>query len=173
MVIIIIDIQNMIGQTVNSIGRVADMCWLNMGDLVETETIMGKRTAGEFALHLQCPWRITLGKNIIICSSDIYLPTSDQDSDAWDFDWSNFQWDIQGNNLFDEKAAQMFPNNSHISICHVNMNQYGDLTLLFTNKMRLECFVNDSTHTESWRFFKLGDSNEKHLVWMGTGMELQ
>lgn len=40
-------------------GRAATMLWLQLGDRIHTPTSRDpERITGDFALHLQCPWRM-------------------------------------------------------------------------------------------------------------------
>ena len=48
---------------------------------------------------------------------------------------------------------------------------YGDLRIIFSNMLMLECFINVSANQECWRFFKHGE--KKHWVVYGNGKEFQ
>lgn len=159
-------IEILVGQKVNSIGRTAAMCWISFGNIVEIEGHKGKRKVGKFALHLQCPWRIIDGANILLSSTDMFEPCSDYKEDG------DFDWDIQGNNLFDEKARIMFTEDKNIRVQEVKFSGYYDLTIIFSNQLILECFVDRSLKEECWRFFQPG-SDKVHLIITGQGIEFE
>lgn len=50
--------EDLIGKNVYGIGRAAAMCWIHFGRPVEIDLRGRKRVLGEFALDLDCPWRI-------------------------------------------------------------------------------------------------------------------
>ena len=81
-----------------------------------------------------------------------------------------FEWDVQGNNLFDEKAPIWLEKESILYIEEYKLNRWGDLLLVLSNRDCIEIFVDSSDYTESWRFFKC-HSNEEHLVVTGLGFE--
>lgn len=103
--------ENLIGKNVRKIGRAAAMCWIHFGRPVEIESRGRKRIVGEFALDLDCPWRIRNSSGgIELGSADMFVPASGHALDE------DFDWDIQGNNLFDEKAKLLFPEGSQIVV---------------------------------------------------------
>ena len=50
-------------------------------------------TIGEYALHVQCPWRIEGPQGIVTGRSDLWEPT---EADA-DFDWDSWDYEKDGN----------------------------------------------------------------------------
>ena len=42
-----------------------------------------ERTVGDFALHVQCAWRIAGPNGIVAASRDRYVPAGDPDGDPW------------------------------------------------------------------------------------------
>lgn len=91
--------EELVGKSVCKIGRATAMCWIHFGRPVEIELLGRKRILGEFALDLDCPWRIRNSSGgIDLGSADMFVPASRHVLDV------DFNWDVQGNNLFDEKA---------------------------------------------------------------------
>lgn len=156
------------GEKISYIGRASNMMWIGIGDIAEIMNRKGKLIErSKFALHVQCSWKIVNSqkKEIIVASSDFYFPQSTIDDK--DFYVENFEWDIQGKNLFDKKAKEWFDTRSPINIDSYNINEFGDLQITFSNDERLEIFVDSSDNTEAWRLFSILD--EKHLVFTGQG----
>ena len=157
--------EELVGKSVCKIGRAAAMCWIHFGRPVEIELRGRKRILGEFALDLDCPWRIRNScGGIELGSADMFVPASRHVLDE------DFNWDVQGNNLFDEKAKLLFPEGSQITVTAVGLSGNCDLTITFSNGLCLESFVNASSQEECWRLFmpglELGD-----LVVTGVGIE--
>ena len=101
------------GKKLRDIGRAANIIWLNFIDLAIEKEYEGKDIlSGSLCLHVQCPCRMIdkEDRKIIFASSDIYVPNSS-------IEWSdNFEWDIQGNNLFDEKSKKWLASSGKIFI---------------------------------------------------------
>lgn len=148
-----------------NIGRASNMLWLGFGVLIRTVDYKGNDILkSSISLHVQSTWRvINRGKKLIqFASSDIYTPNSN-------LEWSNdFDWDIQGINLFDEKSKKWFSNNQDVFVKEYRVNDGGDLQLLFSNEDVLEIFINVSDDSECWRLFEYNSSRE-HLVVTGQG----
>ncbi len=69
--------EELVGKSVCKIGRAAAMCWIHFGRPVEIELRGRKRILGEFALDLDCPWRIRNSSvGIELGSADIFAPAS-------------------------------------------------------------------------------------------------
>lgn len=55
----------LVGLPLESAGRAANIVWFGFGDLLTIKNRKGtERKVAEFALHVQCSWRITKEKNI-------------------------------------------------------------------------------------------------------------
>ena len=48
---------------------------------------------------------------------------------------NNFKWDVQGNNLFDEKSKLWLNDNSPIFVKEYKLNKFGDLKIIFQIKI--------------------------------------
>lgn len=133
-----------------SMGRASSLGW-----------ILFVKNGEEYALHLQTGFRIVLDEKIIIASSDIFQP-SDRIKSNDGFDYETFEWDIQGNNRYDERVKQFFEKYSrNLKVNAVSVNQVGDLLIQLSGKIRIEVFI-DMSEEECWRFFKRHSGH--HLV---------
>ena len=151
------------GVKLNAIGRAAAMCWISFGDLIEIESRSGLRKVGQYALDVDCPWRIRCNSKILLASSDMFEPASTHQSDE------TFEWDILGNNLFDERAAMLCSKEPIITVRSIELSPTYDLKITFSNNYILEVFVCGSTDTEQWRLFEPGKSGGDLIV---TGCDL-
>lgn len=121
-----------------------------------------------YALHVQCQWRIVNNekKEILLAASDMYSPRKDTDFQE------DFDWELQGNNLFDEKSQGWLKGTVPIVINKYKINQWGDLALFFSNHDKLQTFNVSSDNSECWRLFR-PNSEEQHLVVCGSEIELE
>ena len=148
------------GEPLSGIGRGANMLWMGFGKDVKTTNLKGEeRLVSEYALHIQCAWRLLYRKRIFTGNGDFYELTETNDTG---------DWDTKGGNLFDLKAVEL---NSVLSqkcftIQKIMMRNTGDLKICLSNGLRLEVFPNDSLYEEYWRFFcyKPELANRGHLV---------
>lgn len=155
-----------IDKPVISISRACNMMCLGFGNWISTMDYKGNKDINcSIYLHVQSSWRVANREEKVIhfASIDIYTPNSS-------LEWSNeFDWDIQGANLFDEKSKEWFKNNQDIYVKEYRINRWGDLILLFSNKDSLEIFVNASDNSECWRLFEYESTND-HFVVTGQGV---
>lgn len=121
-------LDRIIGEPVSCIGRVTNMVWIGIGKNVMTVNRKGRETEKtEYALHIQSAWRIINKKKeeIVMTSSDMYSPRTGMGYSE------NFDWEPQGNNLFDEKSQNWQKREIPIYIKKYKINRWGDLTLFF------------------------------------------
>ncbi len=145
-----------IGKKVGGIGRASNMMWIWI-DVEEGNPL---------SFDIQTDWRIINNKGKVeVGSYDIYLPNTK----VKDFD--TFEWDVQGQNLFDEKSQKWLKKNSEIRIKEYDVNELGDLKLFFDNGDRLEVISNCSGESEIWRAL-VKCIDREHLVFNGLGLEM-
>lgn len=158
-------LDQLLEKSICHIGRTSNMLWLEVGEILK-ETDMGQmRRKGTIALCVQCSWRVlNKEKNMILfASSDFYSPNSKIGREK------DFDWDTQGNNLFDEKSKIWLSKNGNVFVNEYKTNRWGDLFITFSNGDCLEIMIDVSDYTECWRILKRG-SNEEHLVATGLGV---
>ena len=162
-------LDNLVMQPVRVIGRASNMLWIGFGEKVKLLDDKGKeKEVSTYALHIQCRWRIVNKerREILLAASDFYSPKEDID------DYSNFDWELQGNNLFDEKSLEWLIRESPIYVKEYEINMWGDLFLIFTNNDKLEVFITSTGDTEGWRIFECG-KEKPHMVARGLGVSFE
>ncbi|MBE6870646.1 MAG: hypothetical protein E7491_01695 [Ruminococcaceae bacterium] len=166
------DLIDIIGKPLTWIGRAIDMGTIGFGEKHETIDYKGQKVMkAEYALHLQTPWRIVDEKTseIIVASYDMYVPRSDSEYTEYS---EEFDWDIQGNNLYDEICEKL--RKEEVYVEKVFLSKQNDIKIWFSNQTVLETFTNHSDNKgETWRFFKICDEDERipHMVAYGTVIE--
>jgi hypothetical protein len=137
---------------------------------------------GEWALHIQCPWRIERGDAIYTGRSDLFNPENGRYDDAYraalDGDGC---FDYESGNLRDRKifalfdgvaetsAGQALPDGRRITVEAVDADRFGGASIVLSDGLRLVIFP-DASMGEAWRFFSLADAGE-HFVIEDGGMQ--
>ncbi len=151
--------------------RAANMLCAGFGKDVQRVDFTGKnRIVSEFALHVQCAWRLTFKNQILIAYGDFYIPREG-------LDYTDFVWDVQGNNRFDEKAKMLSSNFSLNPVCvtSITADEIGGVNIYFNNGYALEIFPHDSLGDEYWRFIRFnsddGIKSEHFVMPIPTGLQ--
>jgi len=156
----------LVGLPLWAIGRAADLVWFEFGS---QRTVKGRngveKTVGDYALHVQCPWRIIVRDRIVIGRGDIFCTPQESDEPTpSDFDW-------QKGNRFDRIAPYFLQNESRsLMVQAVGAGEAGLITISLEGHHKLEVFPHDSEMGEHWRFFK-PNMEESHWVFSGTGLQ--
>ena len=147
-----------------SIGETVNMLRIGIGDEIEVTDRNGKLIKiGTFAVHIQCPWRVVnkLKNKVVLSSYDI--DASKELTDTIDNDLTT--------NSFQKRCNDWLDNDEKI-ITDYSFNSLGDLKLILCNGEVIEIYVDTCEDYECWRAFET-NSNEKHFVVSGTGIEFE
>jgi hypothetical protein len=148
--------------------RAANMECLKFGHLLETNNAGQQIEIGEFALHLQCPWRFTNNTKILVGSFDLYEPADENAEYDEDFDW-----DKSNVNLRDVKLQQLIET-QNLSVISIIADNFGGFDLTFNNNIKLSVFPADSKiseYSELWRLLNNKSTNKEHFVISGHGIQ--
>jgi hypothetical protein len=151
-------------------GRASDLFWLGFGEIVQIIRRGRTEETAEYTLHIQCSWRITLYNKIVVASRDIYAPNPE-----WDDLNDVFDWDIQGNNKFDERIKSFSKYSGQLMVERIEADDVGGIEVFLSNGYKLEAFPDssgddDGDDSEHWRFFNRKE-NSPHFVVSGKGIE--
>ena len=155
--------QKIINKKVNLLGRAAAMLWLGFGEIIDTVDYKGQPVKkSEYAIHIQCSWRIKNKQNRnIIAFYDMFEPNSS-------IEWSeDFDWDIQGNNLYDVKAKKWSTEHDRYVVDY-EISPNLDLLIIFSDGNILEAFIDTSSKKECWRLFEY--TKDGHVVASGVDL---
>ncbi len=155
----------LVGPPLWALGRAADLAWFEFGNHRTVATHSGKeKQVGDYALHIQCSWRITRGDKIVTGRGDIFCTPEESDEPLpSDFDW-------QKGNRFDRIVGVIFDHDSReFTVQSIQAGEAGNLAIMLEDGYKLEVFPHDSESGEHWRFFK-PCSEEPHLVFSGIGL---
>jgi len=153
-------LQPLIGLPMWSGGRAANLVWLQFGTKRTVVDRSGENEVGDFALHLQCFWRIRDSKTIFVAASDRFYPRGDPFEEAEDFDWTE-----PNMNRCDEKLEELFHGRraSYLVVQSIQTDKYGGFSLSFRASLKLEVYLDDTVDSEKWRIFR-PRSEDKHFV---------
>jgi hypothetical protein len=157
------------GQVLWNAGRTTNLEWFHFGQRREVQGRFGEvKLVGEYALHVQCAWRITHKNIIVVASGDRFFPSGDPFQDIQDF-----EWDRPGSNRCDEKVALLFSGETpgKFIVEAVKSDLVGGLTLVLTGDYTLDVFPDTSVDGEYWRFFQPYTSHP-HLIMTSKGVEI-
>jgi hypothetical protein len=125
----------------------------------------GKGTVGDFALHVQCPWRLVTNDRILTGSADYCEPAVEGEEVNLDDHRSG---NLQRKRLrevfgaYDAKTRSLINETNVLIVTSVHSDRFGGLDLELSGGFRLQVFPNGS-HGEDWRFFSPGN-DEDHFV---------
>ena len=159
-------LQVLIGMPLSAIGRACTLEWFIFGTPREiTDHSQQTKIVEEYALHIQCSWRITDSKSVVVGSQDRYIPSGDPDQEVDDF-----EWDVKGANRCDERVAQLLNNEKSLIVTEIEVGSVGSFRLTLNDEYVLEVFPNNSLDDEYWRLFE-SDAESEHFVVTGIGVE--
>jgi hypothetical protein len=119
------------------------------------------KDVGEWALHLQCNWRIVAGDRVTVGSVDLQYPAdyTGEESIPDDFDWE------RDPNRRDSRLNELFMDGSReFTVRNVAIGYGGACAIDFEAGMRLEVVPMDSMAHEHWRLFATGGSGPEIVV---------
>ena len=166
--VIISELGKLVGLKLQDTGRASNLFWLGFGDIIQIVRRGKNQESAEYALHIQCSWRITLNNKIVIASRDFYSPSSE-----WDGDIEDFDWDIHGNNRFDERIKTFLKAKGRLIVEQIESDEIGGLKVILSDGYKLEVFPGsseDDEQSEHWRFFSRKENNP-HFIVTGKGIE--
>lgn len=118
------------------------------------------RIVGEWALHVQCHWRIVQMHRVVVGSQDINYPADHSYGDEVpeEFDWN------RDRSRLDRLIGDLFARNRKgYRVRAVEAGAASGLRIALEESMSLELFPGNSLPAENWRLFK-PDAHEPHFV---------
>lgn len=146
--------------------RAADLAAFTFGERWTVADRNGKmREVGEFALHVQCAWRLAQNDRTLAGSAEACHPPAVQDTGRI----GNFDWNA-GATRQDELLPGI-PNHGkrEFAVETVAVGDGGSLHFSLSEDLWLVVEPDGSSSGEHWRFF--GYNTGPHLVMTGRGLE--
>lgn len=127
---------------------------------------LGKGTVGDFALHVQCPWRLVTNDRILTGSADYYEPADEAEEVNLDDHRSG---NLQRKRLrevfatYDETTRSLLNETNALIVTAVYADRFGGLDLELSGGFRLQVFPSGS-RGENWRFFSPGTDDDHFVI---------
>ncbi|AYE53337.1 hypothetical protein OEA_26940 (plasmid) [Priestia megaterium NCT-2] len=164
-----LQLESLVGSKLTNIGRASNLFWLELGERLSVVRRGRTIELSKYALNIQCSWRITRGNKIVVASRDFYSLSSD-----WNEIKEDFDWDVQGNNKFDEKVEYLVKSiKEPLTVEKIDSDEIGGLKVFLSKDFTLNVFPDsseDDEYSEFWRFFTRG-KDSFHFVVTGNGIE--
>lgn len=160
--------------------RAADMRVLHFGQITtgEKRTPQGSTrqvSQGEFALHIQCPWRIESLDGIVTGRTDLFEPAeadAEVDWDTWDYEKEENLQDCQIGKLlggYDNETRSFVNQTERFVVEEVLADQFGGIIIALSGNYRVVLFSSGS-RGEDWRLFQ-PNNLDSHFVICGGQVE--
>jgi hypothetical protein len=156
-------INNLVGLPLSVVRHAVDMLNLQFGEI----TREAGESWGQYALHIQAPWRLVKNSQILVGRSDRWNPTEEiSDWDAWyefphpnreDSFWEKFMGGI------DPVTNSFEGSRPSVIVESVVEHSTGDLSLRFSDSSTLEVF-GCGTNNEFWRLLEPGRETNHYVV---------
>ena len=141
-------------------GRTAvSLLWLHFGGIHDVVDRSGPKTVGDYALHIDCPWRIVQRDVVVVGALDRFYPGDGHDDD--DFDWNHSRdtrWDRRLQQFMERYGT------SGPIVRAIEMRGAGAFALRFDDEVSFEVFPNRSVDIEYWRLFEPYRRDTRHVV---------
>jgi len=161
-------LQALLGMPLSIARNAADMKGFHFGSIHPHPS--GKGTVGDYALHVQCPWRIVDSRGIVTGRYDVFEPPRDDaEIDEDDQRDGNLQCVRIGNLLkgYDETTRSHINSTDSLFVEAVAASRYGDIDIHLSGGYRLQILPAGSK-AEDWRFFEM---DGPHFVVSGGRVE--
>ncbi|SCB60033.1 hypothetical protein GA0061105_10983 [Rhizobium aethiopicum] len=154
-------LQVLVGLPLSIVRNAADMKVLHFGTIRPPRS--GRGTVGEYALHIQCPWRIVSESVVITGTSDRFVTL--QGGAGWNDDVPQSQ-NLQFIRIaallkgFDEATKSFINTTEQLVVMTASADTYGGADLALSGGYRLQIFP-DGSLEEDWRFIQ---NEGRHFV---------
>ncbi len=157
---VVAKLSQIIGLPLTAARRAADMRTFQFGTLQPVE----RGSVGDFALHVQCPWRIEGPDGIVTGRLDLWEPVEDNApfDENWDYEESP--------NLQDARLERWLAEHEQsLVVKSVDADECGGASITFGGGFVLRIFP-AGTRGEDWRLFR-PKTGAPHLVISGGEVE--
>jgi hypothetical protein len=158
--VLIAELSPLLGLTLTIARRAVDMRMFHFGPV----RLVDGGSVGDFAIHVQCPWRIEGPEGIVTGRSDLWEP-ADADvpfDEKWHYDKSPNLQDLRLDGLLIQSVKPFV-------VEKVDADEFGGVAICLSQGYVLRLFP-AGTRGEDWRFFQ-PTRDAPHLVITGGVIE--
>lgn len=153
----------LIGLSLSIVRNAGSMINLQFGEPARYEG----RLAGQYALHVQCPWRLTSETSLITGTHDFYHPADDNLDDEWQAGspFGHLQDQLLQNTFSgcEKEEKSLFVPAGAAVVQAVSADQYGGFELRLSGGYRLSAFP-AAARGEHWRLLRPGNPAPHFVV---------
>jgi len=144
------------------------MACFDFGPRRKVQNRNGKEVeVGDYALHVECTWRIRRGDRIVVGRQDLYYPAEFDETKPIP---ENFDWEHDPN-LHDKLLGSLFENGTReFMVTGVEVGAAGGFNIEIGENLFLEIFPSNSMSDEHWRLFE-PRRDKPHFVVTGDGIK--
>ena len=122
---------------------------------------------GEYALHLQCPWRLDGPDGVVTGQGDLWEhPTLEVPPQDWSYEHGDNLQDVRVGALLggrDERTHSWLNTKpGALTVMRVQGEESGELTVTFSGGFRLRVFP-DTSRSEAWRLLAPGGGGAHYV----------
>lgn len=153
----------LIGLRLSIVRRAADMLVLHFGEIRPHKS--GKGTVGDYALHVQCPWRFDGPARTVTGSDDLWdYAGPGERPPNWSYEDGQGLQDRQFSRVFarDETTRSWVNETERFFVTGVEQTKRGDVRIDLSGQYAILVFPANSRR-EAWRFFATSDDGD-HLI---------
>jgi hypothetical protein len=148
----------LVGLPIRCIGRAMNLLWLQFGELHRVPNRRGgTKVVGDWAVHVQCPWRLIRHDRILVGYHDFYYtPDGGPAKD----------WHAGERTRFDDVTSMICAEFDKMPpvVASVQVDDVGGFSVRLSSEHRLDVFPDRSDETcDQWRIFQPG-VDSKHFV---------
>jgi hypothetical protein len=159
----------LINTRLTDIGRAHNLEWMIFNPIgLAVQEPQTDPPSIEYALNVQCVWRIIGPEGIVVASEDLYYAAGDNPFRNID----DFNWTHPGSNRCDERTS-MFKEtlaNKALIVVSVEADAIGGLSIYLSEGYSIDLLPADSLDREYWRFFRRNEITS-HFVVTGEGIK--
>lgn len=155
-------LMTLVGTQFIDIGRAHNLEWMIFNVVGSVDPVI------EYAINIQCIWRIFGPEGIVVASDDLYYASGDDPF----HDIETFDWKLPGSNRCDERTT-LFKKTLDSKLLHVvsvEADSVGGVSIFLSEGYTIDLFPADSLGREYWRFFRRHHI-EDHFVVTGEGVK--
>ena len=159
----------LVGLKLSIARRAADMRVLHFGRVRR----LTRGSIGQFALHIQCDWRMEGPGGIITGRDDLWtLPNGELSPKGWNYEHGNNLQDVRLGEVlrgYDKRTRSYVNRTKQLVVEKIWASRFGDATLSLSGGYRLVISPMEATG-EAWRLF-VPCRDEPHFVVCANGMD--
>ena len=131
-----------------------------------------RRTFGEYAIHVGCPWRIVGQGRILVAYIDLYFPAENYTESGGGEDFDSY---AEGASRRDRQAKHFAERleDAPLFVESIQADEVGSVCFVLSRDYRVEILPMDSLSFEFWRFLRLGLTGRRHKHFVVSGLGIK